>query len=208
MYFNDRREDTNIDSEFKKKKTISLEKLKKIIILSAVCFIIFIIILIIIIKAKNKVEYFISLNGEPEITIFEGNTFNDPGYNAYDSKDNNLYDEVIIETNLDENTVGTYIIRYTLHDKYVERTINVLEKPAIRTIITLKGDKNIYINVGDTFKDPGIESAVDMTDGDITNKVTVQGTVDTSKKGLNRIIYSVTNSKGETTTEERNVHVR
>ena len=208
MYFNDRNEDTNIDSEFKKKKTISLAKLKKILIISAVSLIIFIIILIIIIKAKNKVEYFITLEGEPEISIFEGTTYNEPGYNAYDSKDHNLNNEVKIETNLDEDTVGIYTIRYILHDKYVERTINVIEKPAIRTVINLKGEKYIAVKVGETFNDPGVESAVDMTDGDITNKVTVKGTVDTSKKGTNRITYSVTNSRGETTTEERIVEVK
>ncbi len=207
MYFNDRKENTNIDNEFKKKKKIPLSKIKNILIISGIVLFIFIIILIIIIKVKNRVEYYLELNGDSEISIFQGTNFNDPGCTAYDNKNNNHNSEVNKISNLDTKTIGEYTITYTFHDKSLKRIVKVLEKPAVRTVIQLNGEQNIYLKVGDTFKDPGYESAIDMIDGDITNKVVTKGSVDTSKAGTYRIEYSVTNSSNETTTEIRTVIV-
>lgn len=64
-----------------------------------------------------------------------------------------------------------------------------------RPIVEIIGDKHISINVGELFKDPGAE-AHDYLDNNITNKIVVQGKVDTSKEGVYYLYYSVTNSRG------------
>ncbi|MFR3685223.1 MAG: immunoglobulin-like domain-containing protein [Enterococcus sp.] len=50
-------------------------------------------------------------------------------------------------------------------------------------------------------------SATDKTDGDITSKVTVSGNVDVNVAGSYLLTYSVTNSKGQTTTQSAHIVV-
>lgn len=60
--------------------------------------------------------------------------------------------------------------------------------------IKLNGDATMTLNVGDMFNDPGA-TASDPEDGDITSKITVTGSVDTSKTGTYTITYNVKDSK-------------
>ena len=56
----------------------------------------------------------ITLKGEKEVTIITGQTFEDPGYFAYDSKEGDLSSRVITSGTVDTNTVGSYTITYTI----------------------------------------------------------------------------------------------
>lgn len=60
-------------------------------------------------------------------------------------------------------------------------------------VILLVGQKEITINVGDAYKEPGY-TATDNMDGDITSSVNVTGTVDTSKPGEYKLVYTVLDS--------------
>ena len=207
MYFNERNENTNIDGQFKKQKKVSFDTMKKYIIIGGIILALFVIALIIILLVANRTKYSITLNGSSEITIYQGTTYNEPGYDAYDNKNNHLNEEVKVMSNLDRNTLGTYTITYTIHNVSVSRKINVVERPNIITVIHIKGDKTMYLSVGQTFIDPGCESAIDAIDGDITYKIVRTGNVDTSRKGTYRIVYSVINSSNVTTSEVRTVIV-
>ncbi len=204
MYFN-QKEDTNIDKALRKRKRINFDK-KTLKIGGIILGIIVVILLVILLFARMTRRYLV-LNGSTNITVYQGSIYNEPGYNAYDNKKNNLNNEVIVESNLDTNTIGTYKITYTLYGKTKTRTIKVVAKPAIVTVIHLNGDKNVYLNVGTTYNEPGY-SAIDATDGDLTSKVKVNSNVDTSKRGTYRIIYSVVNSNGVTTSETRTIIVQ
>lgn len=75
-------------------------------------------------------------------------------------------------------------------------------------IITLKGDKEMNIEVNSKFKDPGIEKIYDKTDGNIDVEETViKGNVDTSKIGTYSIKYTAVDKLGNKTTEERTINV-
>lgn len=63
--------------------------------------------------------------------------------------------------------------------------------------ITLFGNNIIQITEGNTYDEPGYK-ATDPNDGDITKNVKIKGLVQTEKIGTYELIYSVTNSKGET----------
>lgn len=81
----------------------------------------------------------------------------------------------------------------------VQRTIYVKDETA--PVITLKGKKEITININTQYKDEGC-TAKDNCDGDITDKVTITGEVDTKKVGEYTITYTVEDSsknKAETT---------
>ena len=68
--------------------------------------------------------------------------------------------------------------------------------------ISLLGEQSISINVGTTYNDPGA-TANDAEDGDISNAIRIDSTLDVSTPGEYEIIYSVTDSDGNTTSVTR-----
>ncbi|MBQ4560851.1 MAG: polysaccharide deacetylase family protein [Clostridia bacterium] len=73
--------------------------------------------------------------------------------------------------------------------------------------LKLLGDGPFVIAVGGSYQDPGY-IAIDNVDGDVTDKVAVQGRVNTAVAGEYTITYSATDTFGNTTTQTRNVTVR
>ena len=61
--------------------------------------------------------------------------------------------------------------------------------------IFLTGDANVNVEAGSGFNDAGA-TAEDLNDGDISNSITVSGTVDTSLVGTYTLLYDVTDSDG------------
>ena len=66
--------------------------------------------------------------------------------------------------------------------------------PSILTI-SLKGDNNVTIIQGSKYEEPGF-TAHDSIEGDLTNRVITNGTVDTNTIGTYTITYTVINNKG------------
>jgi len=73
--------------------------------------------------------------------------------------------------------------------------------------ITLVGSASMDLFVGGKFIDPGA-TAKDREDGDITFKVTVSGTVDMTKPGVNIVTYTVVDSDGNIAIITRTVNVK
>lgn len=153
----------------------------------------------------------------PVITLVQGNNiacdkgadFTDPGFSAVDECDGDLTSQVTVSGTVDGHTYGTYVLTYTVSDSSgnigeVKRIVQIadLRKP----VISLNGDLKTYIKVGTTYTEPGF-TASDNIDGDLTSKVAVSGSVDTSKMSINTITYSVSDSFGNTTTVTRKVYV-
>lgn len=87
-----------------------------------------------------------------------------------------------------------------------------IQKVAIRgndnePTITLNGDTSMALNVGDTYNEKGA-TATDEIDGDITSKIVISGTVNTSKAGTYTVTYTVTNSNGKSVTVKRTIVVK
>lgn len=72
--------------------------------------------------------------------------------------------------------------------------------------IALNGDAEMNVEAGSEFSDPGY-TATDNYDGDLTDKVSVTGAVDTSKPGDYEIKYSVADSSKNEIEVKRTVHV-
>ena len=200
MYFNDNKEDTNIDSEFENEKLLDLAKLKIPLIIIAV---IILIIIIIVVISKNKKTYYIDLKGTEEVIVCQGDNYEEPGFVAYDNKKVDLKDKVSTSGSVNNNVPGTYIITYSINNIQAKRTIKVVEPV---TYIYLTGSKRMTIKLGEKFTDPGYK-AIDTCDGDISKKVKKKGTVNVKAKGVYTITYTVTNSKGKKATETRTVVV-
>lgn len=91
----------------------------------------------------------------------------------------------------------------TEHNKSNAGNTEKKEEPTI----TLKGEANVTLNVGDTYTEQGA-TAKDDTDGDLTNKISTSGSVNTSKAGKYTVTYTVKNSKGKTATVKRTITVK
>lgn len=72
--------------------------------------------------------------------------------------------------------------------------------------ITLNGQQNMTLKVGDTYTERGA-TASDEVDGDLTSKVQISGSVNTSRAGTYTVTYTVTNSQDQIATVTRTVIV-
>ena len=76
-------------------------------------------------------------------------------------------------------------------------------------VIKINGSEETTINLGDSYKDPGVKSVVDDTDGklDVSTAVSVKGEVDIEKTGTYEIQYTAFDSLSNKTVVTRQVHV-
>jgi len=80
------------------------------------------------------------------------------------------------------------------------------ETAVVSPVITIIGDNPMHLTVGDTFTDPGA-TAVDDRDGDLTVSIQTISNVVTSIAGNYAVIYTVTDSDGNTASATRSVVV-
>ena len=213
MYFNNDKNDTNIDSEFNSENNILpniinfINKFKIIIIIT----IIVIISIIIILSFSNKKEHntYLNLSGDELISIYQGTDYIEPGYKAYNENKKDLTSEVNITSNLDSNKIGEYEITYTINNISKTRKIKVIPKTEEYTFIYLNSINNsvdIYLNINEPYIEPGYK-IFNSAGKDLTNTVKISGKVDTSKKGIYKLTYSVIDSNNVTISSTRNVIV-
>lgn len=158
---------------------------------------------------KDVVSPTITLAGDKELLWTIGKDFSDPGFTASDDVDGDLTSAVITEGKVDGHKKGNYILTYQVKDSSdniceIQRTVKVGDFTA--PVLKLKGKKDTYIKIGTNYKDPGF-TASDNIDGNLTPKVTIEGKVDTSKMGSNKITYKVTDTSGNSTSVTRTVYV-
>lgn len=211
MYFNDDNMDTNIDEEFKGDRnllTIIIETLLKYKLLFIGVIILEIIILIMIYFGNDKLINYLILTGDETINIYQGTDYIEIGYEAFNSNNDNLNDNVTVDSTLNINKIGEYEIIYKLDNLEKIRKINVVEKPDNYTYIELKSvnDKvDINLKIGEQYNEPGYE--VHSTSNNLTEKVMVIGEVDASNKGTYTLIYTVVDLNNVTVSATRTVVV-
>lgn len=155
-----------------------------------------------------KTEYIekLVLFGNKEITINEGDKYLEPGYYAVTNYGEIKTDYVTVTGVVDTNTPGTYFITYEIDNKKITRTITVLKKEVMEGNInfTLEGNSLIVLEQGNEYVEPGYK-AIDSNDGDITNKVTITGSVDVNTPGTYVLTYKIKNSTNQEKTLERTI---
>ena len=157
----------------------------------------------------------VEINNAPIIiaenkTIKVGDTF-DPmaGVTAEDKEDGNLTNKIkIISNNVDIKIPGVYKVVYEVTDSQgatSTKTITVTVLSNDAPIIS--GTDNVSIKEGDAFDPMTGVTATDTEDGNVTDKIKVEGSVDVNKPGKYELTYTVTDSDGNTTTVKRVVTV-
>lgn len=142
-------------------------------------------------------------------SIYVNDTF-DPMYEVVgtDKEDGDITNKiVIISNNVDVTKAGVYTILYSLTDSAYKNT-------TVSINITVKTNEPPKIYVEDTFvlqykeislKD--LATAIDLEDGDISNKITISGEVDFTIVGVYKITYEVIDSDGNKVTKISNIIV-
>ncbi|WP_412678051.1 immunoglobulin-like domain-containing protein [Bacillus toyonensis] len=155
------------------------------------------------------------LTAPTKTTINVGDKF-DPmaGVSATDKEDGDITSKVTVNGSVDTSKPGTYELTYTVldskgHKVTTKQTITVKQKVEPKDdvpVLTVPAEATI--NIGDKFNPMAGVSATDKEDGDITSKVTVNGSVDTSKPGTYELTYTVLDSKGHKVTTKQTVTVK
>ena len=134
--------------------------------------------------------------------VLPGNVYEEAGYTAFDNVDGDITHRVVRREEAGE-------ITYAVVDSSGNPTSVTREVPGFDPIyprIKLTGGTEVKLQTGRYYEDPGF-SAWDNSDGDITEKVTVEGEVVWYKPGTYPVTYTVTDNNNHTTTVTRNVQV-
>lgn len=147
----------------------------------------------------------VTLIGAMSITLARNSTFEDPGASANDLCDGAL--NVVASGNVDTTIVGDYTRLYTASDSAgntasVTRAIGVVDTGV--PVVVINGASPIVTECGDGFSDPGA-MASDPEDGVL--EVSVQGTVDTTRRGMYTLTYTAVDSAGHSASQSRTVTV-
>jgi len=147
----------------------------------------------------------LTLNGQANITLEQFATYSELGATATDAVDGTLV--VTITGSVDTTTVGTYTLTYSTIDfsgneANATRVVTVIDVTA--PVITLNGDQNITLIVGESYEELGA-TASDIRDGDVN--VTIDGSVDTSVEGTYSITYTAIDNAGNEVSKVRTVNV-
>ncbi|MBE9888440.1 DUF5011 domain-containing protein [Enterococcus durans] len=108
---------------------------------------------------------------------------------------------------------GNYPLTYSVTDSdgnetIAKRVITVEKKEISNEKPQFFGVNNQTITVGENFDPLAGVTATDKEDGDLTKQIKVTGSVDTTKAGVYTLAYSVTDSDGNTTRQERTITVK
>ena len=130
------------------------------------------------VTVEDTVPPEISLTTIPDHYTLPGHACAEEGYPASDNVDGDLTDKVTHEEK--DGTVIYKVSDNSGNETTVTRTI-VYDDP-VPPVLALKGDSEITIQAGSDYTDPGY-TAEDNVDGDLTDKVSVDGSVNTYSAG-------------------------
>ena len=152
---------------------------------------------------SNEYKVDLMLNGDKQIVLEYGATYDEPGakaqgYGTHIKKEPQSL-EVQINGEVDVSKLGTYTIEYQAYFEdakaTLERTVSLVDTVAPQ--ITLVSDPEHFTFPNKPYEEEGF-SASDNYDGDLTATVTA-----TEQDG--KVIYTVTDSSGNETTVERQI---
>jgi peptidoglycan/xylan/chitin deacetylase (PgdA/CDA1 family) len=150
----------------------------------------------------DKESPVIELVSDPEYFTSPVAQYEEEGYTATDNYDGDLTEKVVREEK-------DGVVTYTVSDSSGNTTTvtrNIVYKDVVEPEITLEGEEMMSVQVGSSYSEPGYH-AQDDCDGDLTSKVSVEGSVDAGKIGVYSLTYSVSDSYGNVGTATRTVYV-
>ena len=155
------------------------------------------------VKVVDKEKPVIELIGGEEVNNCPNKLYLEEGYKAIDNYDGDLTDNINITK--EDNKIVYFVKDSSGNESVKERIINY--KDETKPIINLNGGLTITYNLGGNYKENGY-SATDNCNGILTDKVKVEGSVDTKKAGTYKIKYTVSDDSNNITSVTRTVVVK
>ncbi|MFW2340598.1 MAG: immunoglobulin-like domain-containing protein, partial [Acidimicrobiia bacterium] len=154
----------------------------------------------------------ITLIGASPQTIEVGSAYSELGASASDNFDGDLSASIVIDASVvDTSAVGSYSVTYDVTDANgnpaatATRTVNVVD--SLPPVVSLLGGNPLQLLVGESFLDPGA-TAIDAHEGDLSSSIVAdQSAVSVTAAGTYVVVYSVSDSAGNTATAIRQVVV-
>nr|WP_275940684.1 immunoglobulin-like domain-containing protein [Neobacillus terrae] len=150
------------------------------------------------------------LSGVQDIQVTEGNPFYPvDGISAWDNNDGDVTSKIEVTSSVNVNLAGSYSLTYYVSDQAGNtssafRTVTVVDQ----TPPVISGADSKTIGLYNSFDPLSGISATDNNDGDLTSKITVDGSADPNSEGTYRVTYSVTDTAGNFTSVERVITVQ
>ena len=154
------------------------------------------------VKVVDNTKPEITLKGESSVNVCPSKEYTDEGYIVNDNYDLNLNDKVIVTKSDDK-------IIYTVSDSSnnmasMERIINY--KDVNPPTIKLHGSSTVNVFQSYDYYESGYE-AYDECEANLTDKVSISGSVNTNVLGTYYLKYSVSDSSGNSAEVTRTVNV-
>ena len=155
------------------------------------------------IELKEENEYRkIPISALKNKYVYNSNMDDCDGYVIAKNINNNVAYKTYIKCKKLYVTEGYGSTETGIENKTVTQTENDTKAPEIK----LLGADPMTVAKDSEFVDPGA-TATDNVDKNITKRIKVEGTVDTTKLGEYKLVYSVSDKAGNTATKERKVVV-
>jgi len=154
-----------------------------------------VILLILILLVSPFIFINITLIGDKDIIVNYGEKYSESGYRGK-IFNKNITDEIKVTDNIKED-LGKYKVTYSY--KFLFYNIKKIRNVEIKDIenpkIELTGGNTYETTVNEGYIDPGF-TALDNFDGDMSERVIVNGIVDNTVLGDYPVTYEVTDSNG------------
>ena len=145
----------------------------------------------------------ITLNSVEGHYTLPGEAYEEEGFTAVDGYDGDITDRVTVA---EKDGIVTYTVEDSSGNQTsVQREIYYYDP--VPPELKLVGNAVVYLNYGVSYKEPGY-SATDNIEGDITDKVTVSGSVDSYSPGNYTLTYTVSDEYENVVSLTRTVVVR
>ena len=148
----------------------------------------------------------ITLTGSNPQRIEVGTVYKELGATAVDNVDGDITDSILIDASeIDVDTVGTYLITYNVSDAagnsatQVTRTVTITADVTV-PVVTLVGDATVSLELGSTYTDAGA-TATDNIDGTITSSIVTVNPVNVNAVGTYTVTYNVDDAAGNAATQ-------
>ena len=149
----------------------------------------------------------LQLNGPTNMTLSYRDNYEEQGVIVKNATGNYM-SRIIIDGNIDTKKIGNYYIDYSLNLRgrtlHVRRNVKVIDD--IPPVIKLKGNQITEMSMGKEYIEQGF-TAFDEYDGELTEKVHIQGEIDNETYGEYVITYRVTDNSNNTTEVNRIVKI-
>ncbi|WP_066067088.1 DUF5011 domain-containing protein [Neobacillus soli] len=150
------------------------------------------------------------LKGITNKTIYINSAFNPrTGVGAYDNVDGNLTSAIKISGTVNTKVKGVYALTYSVKDSS-GNTSTIVRKVTVKDNIrpVIYGAKSKTIKKYSSFRQRSGITAKDNSDGNLTSKIKISGSVNTRKKGTYTLTYYVYDKSGNKATVKRKITVK